>query len=219
MSPCLSSRSQTSQGVQPKRFKTLPELVLLYLQPSQGLVTTLLYAVDREETAVTDDRDYSGNKHTLPTKQPSISVFPLRQTLTHFLRPVDGEDEKPPLPPRSASTSTPPGPETPTERYKVCVMDHLVPAHNHEASLNTNSRQNVSADHFVQTLPCFQHTDMNHEKYTFLPTFYFLISEGNVLISAISFQIQFMSRHTLILILTLHTCPPLSSYKRYTTSC
>ncbi|XP_034055069.1 LOW QUALITY PROTEIN: phosphatidylinositol 3,4,5-trisphosphate 5-phosphatase 2A [Gymnodraco acuticeps] len=77
---------QTSQGVQPKRFKTLPELVSLYLQPSQGLVTTLLYTVDREETAVSDDRDYS-----------------------------DGEDEKPPLPPRSASTSTPPGPDTPTE--------------------------------------------------------------------------------------------------------
>uniref|UniRef100_A0A8C4EWZ0 phosphatidylinositol-3,4,5-trisphosphate 5-phosphatase n=1 Tax=Dicentrarchus labrax TaxID=13489 RepID=A0A8C4EWZ0_DICLA len=77
---------QTSQGVQPKRFKTLPELVSLYLQPSQGLVTTLLYAVDREETAVSDDRDYS-----------------------------DGEDEKPPLPPRSASTSTPPGPDTPTD--------------------------------------------------------------------------------------------------------
>lgn len=55
-----SSFSQTSQGVQPKRFKTLPELVSLYLQPSQGLVTTLLYAVDREETAVSDDRDYSG---------------------------------------------------------------------------------------------------------------------------------------------------------------
>lgn len=54
--PC---RSQTSQGVQPKRFKTLCELVSLYLQPSQGLVTTLLYAVDREET-VSDDRDYSG---------------------------------------------------------------------------------------------------------------------------------------------------------------
>ncbi|MED6289914.1 Phosphatidylinositol 3,4,5-trisphosphate 5-phosphatase 2A, partial [Characodon lateralis] len=77
---------QTSQGVQPKRFKTLPELVSLYLQPNQGLVTTLLYAVDREEMAVPDDRDYS-----------------------------DGEDEKPPLPPRSASTSTPPAPETPTE--------------------------------------------------------------------------------------------------------
>uniref|UniRef100_A0A673B7A4 phosphatidylinositol-3,4,5-trisphosphate 5-phosphatase n=1 Tax=Sphaeramia orbicularis TaxID=375764 RepID=A0A673B7A4_9TELE len=82
--------ANTSQGVQPKRFKTLPELVSLYLQPSQGLVTTLLYPVDREETAVSDDRDYS-----------------------------DGEDEKPPLPPRSASTSTPPGPDTPTERYKV----------------------------------------------------------------------------------------------------
>uniref|UniRef100_A0A3B5B2D0 phosphatidylinositol-3,4,5-trisphosphate 5-phosphatase n=1 Tax=Stegastes partitus TaxID=144197 RepID=A0A3B5B2D0_9TELE len=77
---------QTSQGVQPKRFKTLPELVSLYLQPSQGLVTTLLYPVDREETAISDDRDYS-----------------------------DGEDEKPPLPPRSASTSTPPGPDTPTD--------------------------------------------------------------------------------------------------------
>ncbi|XP_028275270.1 phosphatidylinositol 3,4,5-trisphosphate 5-phosphatase 2A isoform X3 [Parambassis ranga] len=77
---------QTSQGVQPKRFKTLPELVSLYLQPSQGLVTTLLYPVDREETALSDDRDYS-----------------------------DGEDEKPPLPPRSASTSTPPGTDTATD--------------------------------------------------------------------------------------------------------
>ncbi|XP_045076057.1 phosphatidylinositol 3,4,5-trisphosphate 5-phosphatase 2A isoform X2 [Coregonus clupeaformis] len=79
---------QTSQGVQPKRFKTLPELVLLYLQPSQGLVSTLLYPVDREES-IPEDRDYS-----------------------------DGEDEKPPLPPRSASTSTPPtgsAPETPTD--------------------------------------------------------------------------------------------------------
>ncbi|XP_057694863.1 phosphatidylinositol 3,4,5-trisphosphate 5-phosphatase 2A [Corythoichthys intestinalis] len=77
---------QTSQGVQPKRFKTLPELVSLYLQPSQGLVTTLLYAVDREETAIPDDRDYS-----------------------------DGEDEKPPLPPRSASTSTPPVSDIPSD--------------------------------------------------------------------------------------------------------
>ena len=54
------SSSQTSQGVQPKRFKTLPELVSLYLQPSQGLVSTLLYPVDREETPLSDDRDYSG---------------------------------------------------------------------------------------------------------------------------------------------------------------
>ncbi|KAG7470915.1 hypothetical protein MATL_G00118860 [Megalops atlanticus] len=69
---------QTSQGVQPKRFKTLPELIQLYLQPSQGLVTTLLYPVEREESP--DDRDYS-----------------------------DGEDDKPPLPPRTASTSSPPG--------------------------------------------------------------------------------------------------------------
>uniref|UniRef100_A0A8L0DU98 phosphatidylinositol-3,4,5-trisphosphate 5-phosphatase n=1 Tax=Oncorhynchus mykiss TaxID=8022 RepID=A0A8L0DU98_ONCMY len=69
---------QTSQGVQPKRFKSLPELVLLYLQPSQGLVSTLLYPVDREES-IPEDRDYS-----------------------------DGEDEKPPpLPPHGlCSTDT-----------------------------------------------------------------------------------------------------------------
>uniref|UniRef100_A0A674B3R1 phosphatidylinositol-3,4,5-trisphosphate 5-phosphatase n=1 Tax=Salmo trutta TaxID=8032 RepID=A0A674B3R1_SALTR len=77
---------QTSQGVQPKRFKSLPELVLLYLQPSQGLVSTLLYPVDREES-IPEDRDYS-----------------------------DGEDEKPPLPPRSASTPpTGSSPETATD--------------------------------------------------------------------------------------------------------
>uniref|UniRef100_A0A9J8CKC9 phosphatidylinositol-3,4,5-trisphosphate 5-phosphatase n=1 Tax=Cyprinus carpio carpio TaxID=630221 RepID=A0A9J8CKC9_CYPCA len=80
---------QTSQGVQPKRFKTLPELIQLYLQPSQGLVTTLLFPVEREET--TEERDYS-----------------------------DGEDEKPPLPPRTASSSSPAGsalvsPDTPPE--------------------------------------------------------------------------------------------------------
>ncbi|XP_066555310.1 phosphatidylinositol 3,4,5-trisphosphate 5-phosphatase 2A isoform X2 [Amia ocellicauda] len=67
---------QTSQGVQPKRFKTLPELIQLYLQPNQGLVTTLLFPVEREESL--EDRDYS-----------------------------DGEDDKPPLPPRTASTSSP----------------------------------------------------------------------------------------------------------------
>uniref|UniRef100_A0A6Q2Z1P6 phosphatidylinositol-3,4,5-trisphosphate 5-phosphatase n=1 Tax=Esox lucius TaxID=8010 RepID=A0A6Q2Z1P6_ESOLU len=61
--PVSLSSSQTSQGVQPKRFKTLPELVLLYLQPSQGLVSTLLYPVDREES-IPDERDYSGtNTH------------------------------------------------------------------------------------------------------------------------------------------------------------
>uniref|UniRef100_A0A8C1X9V9 phosphatidylinositol-3,4,5-trisphosphate 5-phosphatase n=1 Tax=Cyprinus carpio TaxID=7962 RepID=A0A8C1X9V9_CYPCA len=81
--------SLTSQGVQPKRFKTLPELIQLYLQPSQGLVTTLLFPVEREET--TEERDYS-----------------------------DGEDEKPPLPPRTASSSSPAGsalvsPDTPPE--------------------------------------------------------------------------------------------------------
>ncbi|RMC12002.1 hypothetical protein DUI87_11135 [Hirundo rustica rustica] len=68
---------QTSQGVQVRRFKTLSELIALYLQPNQGLVCTLLFPVEREkEKETVEDRDYS-----------------------------DGEDEKPPLPPRSGSTS------------------------------------------------------------------------------------------------------------------
>lgn len=68
---------QTSQGVQVRRFKTLGELIALYLQPNQGLVCTLLFAVEREkEKESAEDRDYS-----------------------------DGEDEKPPLPPRSGSSS------------------------------------------------------------------------------------------------------------------
>ncbi|XP_032879287.1 phosphatidylinositol 3,4,5-trisphosphate 5-phosphatase 2, partial [Amblyraja radiata] len=69
---------QTSQGVQVRRFKTLNELITSYLQPNQGLVSTLLYVVEREDKKETaEDKDYS-----------------------------DGEDDKPPLPPRSASTST-----------------------------------------------------------------------------------------------------------------
>ncbi|KAM4702269.1 phosphatidylinositol 3,4,5-trisphosphate 5-phosphatase 2 [Discoglossus pictus] len=68
---------QTSQGVQVRRFKTLGDLIALYLQPNQGMVCTLLYPVEREkEKDTAEDRDYS-----------------------------DGEDEKPPLPPRSASAS------------------------------------------------------------------------------------------------------------------
>uniref|UniRef100_A0A8C5PQA2 phosphatidylinositol-3,4,5-trisphosphate 5-phosphatase n=1 Tax=Leptobrachium leishanense TaxID=445787 RepID=A0A8C5PQA2_9ANUR len=68
---------QTSQGVQVRRFKKLGDLIALYLQPNQGMVCTLLYPVEREkEKDYADDRDYS-----------------------------DGEDEKPPLPPRSASAS------------------------------------------------------------------------------------------------------------------
>lgn len=66
---------QTSQGVQVRRFKTLGDLIALYLQPNQGMVCTLLYPVEREKDVI-EDRDYS-----------------------------DGEDEKPPLPPRSASAS------------------------------------------------------------------------------------------------------------------
>uniref|UniRef100_A0A8D0GPB1 phosphatidylinositol-3,4,5-trisphosphate 5-phosphatase n=1 Tax=Sphenodon punctatus TaxID=8508 RepID=A0A8D0GPB1_SPHPU len=68
---------QTSQGVQVRRFKTLAELIALYLQPNQGLVCTLLFPVEQEkEKENAEDRDYS-----------------------------DGEDEKPPLPPRPGSTS------------------------------------------------------------------------------------------------------------------
>ncbi|XP_068122660.1 phosphatidylinositol 3,4,5-trisphosphate 5-phosphatase 2 isoform X2 [Hyperolius riggenbachi] len=66
---------QTSQGVQVRRFKTLMDLIALYLQPNQGMVCTLLYPVEREKDVI-EDRDYS-----------------------------DGEDDKPPLPPRSASAS------------------------------------------------------------------------------------------------------------------
>ncbi|XP_060129945.1 phosphatidylinositol 3,4,5-trisphosphate 5-phosphatase 2 isoform X1 [Zootoca vivipara] len=72
---------QTSQGVQVRRFKTLSDLITLYLQPNQGLVCTLLFPVEREKDKENvEDRDYS-----------------------------DGEDEKPPLPPRSGSTSLPVG--------------------------------------------------------------------------------------------------------------
>ncbi|KAM4796796.1 phosphatidylinositol 3,4,5-trisphosphate 5-phosphatase 2 [Rhinophrynus dorsalis] len=68
---------QTSQGVQVRRFKKLGDLIAVYLQPNQGMVCTLLYPVEREkEKDNAEDRDYS-----------------------------DGEDEKPPLPPRSASAS------------------------------------------------------------------------------------------------------------------
>ncbi|XP_072775338.1 phosphatidylinositol 3,4,5-trisphosphate 5-phosphatase 2 isoform X1 [Taeniopygia guttata] len=75
--PGVPVSPQTSQGVQVRRFKTLSELIALYLQPNQGLVCTLLFPVEREkEKETVEDRDYS-----------------------------DGEDEKPPLPPRSGSTS------------------------------------------------------------------------------------------------------------------
>ncbi|XP_028911295.1 LOW QUALITY PROTEIN: phosphatidylinositol 3,4,5-trisphosphate 5-phosphatase 2 [Ornithorhynchus anatinus] len=72
---------QTSQGVPARRCQTLSELVGLYGQPDQGLVCALLLPVETEpeppaEPEPPDDRDYS-----------------------------DGEDEKPPLPPRSGSTS------------------------------------------------------------------------------------------------------------------
>uniref|UniRef100_A0A8C4R8Z8 phosphatidylinositol-3,4,5-trisphosphate 5-phosphatase n=1 Tax=Eptatretus burgeri TaxID=7764 RepID=A0A8C4R8Z8_EPTBU len=68
---------QTNQGVQAVRFQTLADLVSTYQQPNQGLVTPLLFPVETEkEKDSPDDRDYS-----------------------------DGEDEKPPLPPRTVSST------------------------------------------------------------------------------------------------------------------
>lgn len=60
----------------------------------------------------------------IPAHLHSHRLSPFRHVSSPFLWLLDGEDEKPPLPPRSASTSTPPGPETPTERYKVYVRVH-----------------------------------------------------------------------------------------------
>lgn len=67
---------QTSQGVQVRRFKTLSELISLYLQPNQGLVCTLLFPVEREkEKEGAEDRDYSGR--WLPaSRRGGISVAP-----------------------------------------------------------------------------------------------------------------------------------------------
>uniref|UniRef100_V9K8I1 phosphatidylinositol-3,4,5-trisphosphate 5-phosphatase n=1 Tax=Callorhinchus milii TaxID=7868 RepID=V9K8I1_CALMI len=67
---------QTSQGVQVKRFSCLGDLITTYQQPNQGLVTSLLYPVEREkEREVADDCS-------------------------------DGEDERPALPPRPGVTGT-----------------------------------------------------------------------------------------------------------------
>lgn len=44
-----------------RRYKTLSELITLYLQPNQGLVCTLLYPVERDKDKENaEDRDYSG---------------------------------------------------------------------------------------------------------------------------------------------------------------
>uniref|UniRef100_A0A8B9UFW0 phosphatidylinositol-3,4,5-trisphosphate 5-phosphatase n=1 Tax=Anas zonorhyncha TaxID=75864 RepID=A0A8B9UFW0_9AVES len=79
---------QTSQGVQVRRFKTLGELIALYLQPNQGLVCTLLFAVEREkEKESAEDRDYSG------TASPCLSPHPHGVTV-----PI-------PTPPRASPTN------------------------------------------------------------------------------------------------------------------
>uniref|UniRef100_A0A8B9UKP6 phosphatidylinositol-3,4,5-trisphosphate 5-phosphatase n=1 Tax=Anas zonorhyncha TaxID=75864 RepID=A0A8B9UKP6_9AVES len=66
---------QTSQGVQVRRFKTLGELIALYLQPNQGLVCTLLFAVEREkEKESAEDRDYSGTRGGPSYPPPTLGV-------------------------------------------------------------------------------------------------------------------------------------------------
>uniref|UniRef100_A0A672M7N2 phosphatidylinositol-3,4,5-trisphosphate 5-phosphatase n=1 Tax=Sinocyclocheilus grahami TaxID=75366 RepID=A0A672M7N2_SINGR len=114
---------QTSQGVQPKRFKTLPELIQLYLQPSQGLVTTLLFPVEREET--TEDRDYS--------------------------------DEKPPLPPRTASTSSSAGsalvsPDTVTASNGLSTISHEYLKSSYALDLEAVKQGANSLPHLNKTL-------------------------------------------------------------------
>ncbi|KAM9441629.1 LOW QUALITY PROTEIN: phosphatidylinositol 3,4,5-trisphosphate 5-phosphatase 2A-like [Salvelinus alpinus] len=79
---------QTSQGVQPKRLRA-SELVLLYLQPSQGLVSTLLYPVDREES------------------------------ITRGQGLLRWEDEKPHFLSFRLHTTTGSSPETPTDRIQT----------------------------------------------------------------------------------------------------
>ncbi|PKK17712.1 inositol polyphosphate phosphatase-like 1 [Columba livia] len=65
---------QTSQGVQVRRFKTLSELIALYLQPNQGLVCTLLFPVERDKDKdPAEDRDYSDGED-----EPSPPPFLLR---------------------------------------------------------------------------------------------------------------------------------------------
>nr|XP_033805399.1 phosphatidylinositol 3,4,5-trisphosphate 5-phosphatase 2 isoform X1 [Geotrypetes seraphini] len=103
---------QTSQGVQVRRFKSLGELISLYLQPSQGLVCTLLYPVEREkEKEGSEERDYS-----------------------------DGEDEKPPLPPRSASASFSAGNSGPTSTLISASAQDA-------ASESTNGLSTISHDY------------------------------------------------------------------------
>uniref|UniRef100_A0A4W3JDB4 phosphatidylinositol-3,4,5-trisphosphate 5-phosphatase n=2 Tax=Callorhinchus milii TaxID=7868 RepID=A0A4W3JDB4_CALMI len=60
---------QTSQGVQVKRFSCLGDLITTYQQPNQGLVTSLLYPVEREKEREVAD-DCSGNVYTHRVKFP-----------------------------------------------------------------------------------------------------------------------------------------------------
>ncbi|NXG56174.1 SHP2A phosphatase, partial [Hemiprocne comata] len=48
---------QTIQGIQPKCFRTLPDLISAYQQPNNGLVTPLLYPVHRPRRGSDEDSD------------------------------------------------------------------------------------------------------------------------------------------------------------------
>uniref|UniRef100_A0A4W3JTC7 phosphatidylinositol-3,4,5-trisphosphate 5-phosphatase n=1 Tax=Callorhinchus milii TaxID=7868 RepID=A0A4W3JTC7_CALMI len=73
---------QTSQGVQVKRFSCLGDLITTYQQPNQGLVTSLLYPVEREKEREVAD-DCSGNVYTHRVKFPlhfasTLPVYPMK---------------------------------------------------------------------------------------------------------------------------------------------
>uniref|UniRef100_A0A672M7P0 phosphatidylinositol-3,4,5-trisphosphate 5-phosphatase n=1 Tax=Sinocyclocheilus grahami TaxID=75366 RepID=A0A672M7P0_SINGR len=82
---------QTSQGVQPKRFKTLPELIQLYLQPSQGLVTTLLVTASNGLSTIS--HEYLKSSYALDleaVKQGANSLPHLNKTLEASCKRLHG---------------------------------------------------------------------------------------------------------------------------------
>uniref|UniRef100_A0A4W3JD96 phosphatidylinositol-3,4,5-trisphosphate 5-phosphatase n=1 Tax=Callorhinchus milii TaxID=7868 RepID=A0A4W3JD96_CALMI len=121
---------QTSQGVQVKRFSCLGDLITTYQQPNQGLVTSLLYPVEREkEREVADDCS-------------------------------DGEDERPALPPRPGVTGTILGSEAKTlaitQQLQQRIQDGGLSRYRGGASnLSGLSSVGPLPDHFPNLTTCF----------------------------------------------------------------
>ncbi|RXN16874.1 phosphatidylinositol 3,4,5-trisphosphate 5-phosphatase 2 [Labeo rohita] len=87
---------QTSQGVQPKRFKTLPELIQLYLQPSQGL-SVVLRSVTASNGLSTISHEYLKGSYALDleaVKQGANSLPHLNKTLVASCKRLHGEVDK-----------------------------------------------------------------------------------------------------------------------------